>query len=304
MTKKIISFLLMLSMCFSMMVTAFAEPVTNENTANSDSLSAYDQYVIVMNRDSLRSNNTSFGENGAKTKNISYGASLNNAVEYVQSLNLASKGYEYIEQSCLDELQAYKSAGVELEYYAVLVPNGTAATDYKYGTYNGVTFYYSYTSVSDFSMTKYGKSLNASDLNKWVQGAFNLILGFACKEYSIAYSLFSAATPGSQVTYQTGSSFMYIFQFFDVRTRAIYTYDSGTKRTVITDQRGTTNLSTLFIPAGGKLPSLETSWANRVSVTSYFNDLNRNLQRAYLNYVHKGSEYWSLSTEALSETWR
>ena len=47
MAKKIISLLLVLSMCFSMMVTAFADPVTNENMADPDSLSAYDQYVIV-----------------------------------------------------------------------------------------------------------------------------------------------------------------------------------------------------------------------------------------------------------------
>ena len=304
MAKKIISLLLVLSMCFSMMVTAFADPVTNENMADSDSLSAYDQYVIVMGNDSRSVNSASFRENGAKTKDISYGTTLDNAVEYVQSLDLASSGYEYIEQSCLDELQAYEDAGVELEYYAVLVPNGTASTDYWYGTYNGVDFYYSYTSVSDFNMTKSGKSLDASDLKKWVEGAFNFILGFACTEYSIAYSLFSAATSGSHVTYETGSSFKYIFQFYEVRTRAIYTYDSGTKRTVINDQRGITNLSTLFIPAGGALPSLNTSWTNRVVTTSYFNNSNRNLQRAYINYVHKGSEYWSLSTELLSETWR
>ena len=70
------------------------------------------------------------------------------------------------------------------------------------------------------------------------------------------------------------------------------------------DQYGTSNLTTLFIPIGATPPNLTSTWTGRVSRTTYYNNKDRNLQRAYVNYTHNSSESWYLSTEVLSEVWR
>ena len=144
--------------------------------------------------------------------------------------------------------------------------------------------------------------MDSASLKKWVEGTFNLILGFACQEYSILYSLFDSV--GSSATYSTGSSFQYIFQFYNVKSRTIYTYSGSAKKNVLVDQYGTSNLTTLFIPIGATPPNLTSTWTGRVSRTTYYKNKDRNLQRAYVNYAHNSSESWYLSTEVLSEVWR
>ncbi len=49
MKKRMISLVLALAVCLSLCATAFAEGPVHENAADSDSLEAYDQYVIIMN---------------------------------------------------------------------------------------------------------------------------------------------------------------------------------------------------------------------------------------------------------------
>ena len=302
MKKRLISTVLAFVMCFSLTATTFAEAFTSTEISTSDSLAAFDQYVIIMNRTNMDAVNASVQKSNAVTKDIAYRTSYDSAIAYVKSLNLKNVGHEYIEQACLEELNVYKEAGIELNYYAVLVPNGTASTEYTYGTYNGRTFYYTYTSIVDFNITKNGGSLDSASLKKWVEGTFNLILGFACQEYSILYSLFDSV--GSSATYSTGSSFQYIFQFYNVKSRTIYTYSGSAKKNVLVDQYGTSNLTTLFIPIGATPSNLTSTWTGRVSRTTYYNNKDRNLQRAYVNYTHNSSESWYLSTEVLSEVWR
>ncbi len=203
----------------------------------------------------------------------------------------------------MNELQEYKEANIELDYYAVLVPKDTASTGTLYGTYNGVEFRYLYASVADFNLTKIGKSLNQEDLSKWVAGTFAFVISFVCQEVGIWYTALSAAS-GGNVIYSTGSAFHYIFQLYDVRTRAIFTYDTGTKKTAIVDQRALSNLTAVFVPLGNNQVTVEDVWKTRTATTAHFNNKNRNLQRAYQNHVHKSCEHWSISQEVLSEFWR
>ena len=302
MKKKLLSLLLALAMCLSLCVPAFAiVPPEDAYTPETDSLAGYDQYVIIMNGANVIAANTAIQTNGAVTKDVSYGASLSNAINYVESLNLAGAGHAHIEQACLEELQNYEDAGVELEYYAVLVPNGTTATETTYGNYSGRTYYYTLTSVSAFTLSFEGQELGADFLGKWVEGTFHLILSLANQVYSIGYSLFGSI--GDNVNYHTGSFFHYFLQLYNVKTRTIYAYDGNTKQNVIIDQYGASNLTSTFVPLGPDLPEQSHNWEARTSSTMYYNNKTRNLQRAHVNFAHNSTEYWYLVNETITEVW-
>lgn len=80
MKKRMISLVLALAMCLSLCAAVFAEGPVHENAADSDSLEAYDQYVIIMNPGNRSKIRQEISQNGATTKDIRYGATIDNAV--------------------------------------------------------------------------------------------------------------------------------------------------------------------------------------------------------------------------------
>ena len=146
MMKKVLSILLVVIMLFSMSITAFASTASDDSFCIED----YDQYSI------------DFSETNPKTRSVT-GNTIDDAISYVESLNLNDMGYSYIEEACLNELAGYKEDGVTLESYTVLVPKARAKR--FYGTYLNYDYYYDYTSVSDMRRETNGTKKNAS--NEW-----------------------------------------------------------------------------------------------------------------------------------------
>ncbi len=262
-----------------------------DGTVIHDDLSQYIHYTIDL---------TAMKASSAKT-------TVDAAVDYVKSLQLTNKGYAYIEEACLDELEQYRQQGATVYSYTVLVPKA-AKSDVYYGTYNNIPFYVDYSSIANVKIEKDGPYPSSTALAHWVQGLFSVGMAFAHFTYGIPYALVSAALGNpSNVTYSYGSHNSYVFQAAP-RTRLFYTYrGSSTTRTVVfQDQRGEVDIRGYFEPVSTDVDNDYVqifSKNDQTLWTSHYYDTSFILLRAYTMYTHNSCEYWFLSTELLTETW-
>lgn len=304
--KKLMSVLLTVIMMFSFVTPAFAQNmgVVSADTC-ADDLEMYTQYKIDLNHQNISQNRETTEDPSSKARAMTTGKNLSDAVCFVESLKLDENGYGYIREACIKELEEYQEKGIELTSYTVLVPKSNRS-ETIYGTYNGRTFYYALTSISDFNIEKNGDSPAQETLDDWIRGALDLVIGFALQEFSLPYSMvMSALNISGNVSLSYGTHNRYLFQMFDVKTRTIYTYSGDTKRTVLTDQIGKAHISIYLVPVGGDVvgEQLTASYANRELKTKFYDNVSRNLQKAYVMYNHKGVDTWSLITEVLTESW-
>lgn len=235
--KRIIALILLISMCMGTTVTSFAEGKIEQS--NQDfSMDKYIPYKIDFS-------------SSVHTRNIEKNT-VESAIEYVKSLDLAGIGYPELEEACLCELEEYKSQGVELEYYTVLVPKARAKT--LFGTYSGSEFYEETTSASSVRRETDGKkktTANSTSWDKWVKAIVDLVFTFYDTNYSIPYSVVQALTGvvDSKKIYN-GSYTQYVEQFSDIKTRTIYKKRGTSYSACYQDQTGNWRTNAYFCPVG------------------------------------------------------
>lgn len=246
--KKVTSILLTFLLLVSMLVPiAFAS--YDENAPRS--VDDYIQYTITFdtqNTGEIASYDSFDGNNTEDTITL--------AMEFVDSLDLNSMGYSYIEDACLAELSSYKNAGnIQLEKYTVLVP-ASSSKNY-YGTVGIHDFYYDLTSQADLRVDKEGPSKSASNSkwNSWAEGAINLLVCFVDNMwYTVPFTFITSVLnlegEGSKVIHD-GSYILYTLQYYDVVTRSIYREDGSALKLCFMDQGGNLEFFVNFCPVGG-----------------------------------------------------
>ncbi|NCB62976.1 MAG: hypothetical protein EOM52_05080 [Clostridia bacterium] len=288
MKKRIVSLLLTLAMCTTMLVTSGA-------ATNTIDTGDYQRYAIDFTQElkssSLRVNNT-----------------VDDAILFVKSLSLTGTQNEYVETACLAELELYKEAGIELDAYTVLVPKGTSA-EQKLGTYNNMTFYYTTTSEA-----KYRKEIekvlktSENDLNwdNFAKLGVDILMCFAAWQYSIPYTVITSALSGDPGYVIKANTFMrYVYQIAP-ETRTIYAYQNGNKKISYIDQKCTFDTFANFCPVGtgfSKSDYLVASLTGEKAEVNNYSKTNTVLQTAY-TYFNRNAQYVdSMNNYDLGQRW-
>ena len=166
------------------------------------------------------------------------------AKAFVLSLGLADEGLGFIEEACLEELEAYSTMeDAQLISYTVHVPKDpadiapTASVPAKYtlfGTYGGRDFYFYYPSSASV-ITNICEQTNKAKLQQFMSGALNVLMVFADIRVSAAWAILGVP---SGYTVQVGAKLENYCQV-DLYTRGIYTlYGNGTYQMVTSQQYG------------------------------------------------------------------
>lgn len=241
--KKIVSLMFVFCIIFNIAGSAFAAndiymqnevlEVYDENEFDNES---YDKYTITFDelpealdvdysQDELANYENTIVLNHNKE-------ATEKAKDYVHSLNLSDVNLEFIEASCLNELNDLSNiSNFALESYTVLVPAGAlnASSNKKdvsfdkltyYGTYANRDFYtYVYSETS--GSTEYKKTSNK--LEQWFKNTVDLFLCFCDAEVTVPITLVRQMMncPSNYVPKKAA----YLEYYFNVniRTRGIYT---------------------------------------------------------------------------------
>ena len=292
--KRVISAILLLAMTFSLNISVSA---ATSNSDNDFCIDDYEQYKIEFTDDQVNI------LADTDTKNNS----IDEAIEYVKSLNLDSLGYSYIEEACLNELAAYKENEVELDSYTVLVPKARAKK--YFGTYSNKDFYYDYTSVANMRRNTKGVEKGPSNevqWDHWILGAMDLAMCFAKAKWSVPYSLIRTITgvsATSEVYY--GSYNQYVEQFTNTKTRTIYRENGSQYKACYQDQTSSLRVKLYFCPVGDAFDSdyieIDTIFNGMVSA----NDMTKNeiLKSANTYANHNGMAVFQVSYHHVTEDW-
>lgn len=287
--KKCLSIFLSFIMIISMSISTLANTTENEDAFYIDD---YTQYTI------------DFSETTSKARHTETD-SIDDAISYVESLELSDAGYSYIEEACLNELNGYKDNNVVLESYTVLVPK--TRTRQYYGTYAGHDFYYEYTSVANMRRETFGakKSVaNEAKWDKWVLGFMDLGMCFANIKWSIPYSLIRSVTGVSGTSaVHYGSYNAHIEQFTNTVTRSIFRESSS--KACYQDQTSSLRVNLYFCPVGTAYNSdyinCGTTYSGSVQTTNYSKDSI--LQIANTQSNHGSQVFYSITSHQLTENW-
>lgn len=237
-------------------------------------------------------------------------STIDEAIDYVKSLNLNDIGYSYLEEACLNELEGYKDDDVALESYTVLVPKARAKT--YYGTYNNTKFYYDYTSVAGLRRETVGTKKNvsnASTWSKWIKGGLDLSVSFLSNAYkwTVPYSIISALSGLSYPSeIHNGSYNKYVEQFTKVRTRTVYKLSGGKYVTAYQDQSGSLRTNQYFCPVGTKYETDFVKLGTKFNGTVKANKLSKNqiLKTAYTYSSHNSKVVYKVTSGRIKESWR
>lgn len=181
--------------------------------------------------------------------------SSDNTVEqtklFVQSLNLGDKGFQYVEDACLQELQEYEENNVEIEKYIVLVPKDSSLT--YYGTVGSNDFYCEYTSASNVRIDTYGKEKDSNNEDLWneiIIGVAELPLNFLETKFALGFYVFdSIAGLYDPPVYQYESKFVYCEQYDLITTFSVYREQSpGNYKLGYQSQDGDLRIIPYFCP--------------------------------------------------------
>ncbi len=231
---------------------------------------------------------------------------IDEAISYVESLNLDSIGYAYIEDACLSELQSYRQQGMILEKYTVLVPK-TRTAQY-YGTYLSADYYYDYTSVADMRRETPGdaKAQATEHLwDAWMELRINIALCFLEWKYTVPYTIITAISDFDNCEDVFYDSYnLYVEQFANVKTRTIYK-DRGTLVASYSDQQGTYRARMYFCPVGVDNTSDFIEVGEIFNGTASANNLTKDeiLRMANVYANHNGMVRFELSNHRLQEIW-
>lgn len=269
MKEKLLSLALALVMCLSLCVPAFAVDLPNlmDFNASLDSTSTpqdeyYVQDFISQNEvahkiefsedalpendvNSLTADSESYEEEQkelAKAHNI---GAVQQAREFVQSLNLADSGYGYIEDSCLEELDGYMAMeDAKLTSYTVYTPktaptmrSSPSASDMTYfGSYNSRDFYFFYPSSAGVQ-SNIQKQSTQSQLQNWVKNVIGCTLQFDDVTQNVAWSVFQLLM-GAPTNYTVhNSAFTESYCNLTTYTRGIYTLGGNNTYQLLTSQQ-------------------------------------------------------------------
>lgn len=240
------------------------------------------------------------------------------AKEYVRDLNLQDAGLEFIETSCLNELDRLAECDdFVLTSYTVRVPAGALSSNKSvpfedlsyYGEYAGIDFYYYY--YSEASGTRsYEKT--TSKARQWFQNLVDLILCFADAEITVPITLVKQEM-GNPYGYVPNTKAYCKYGFnVNIETRGIYTKYTTllptphtTYEEVSSGQIGHLYPGIIYFPV--QSPEYDYSYSIDLGYkgavyTPYYKDKDRQLKDAFngLNgaYIHRkvmdypSSYYW------------
>lgn len=264
--------------------------------------------------------NTISEEDEAETVVIAHNQeAANTAKEYVQSLNLQDVGLEFIEKSCLKELDRLSECDdFTLTSYTVLVPEGalssrTRSVPFKdltyYGTYAGRDFYFYYYSETRGTIN-YKKTTPRA--KQWFQNVVDLVLCFADAKTTVPLTLVKQAM-GNPYGYVPKDAAYCEYGFnVNIRTRGIYTNYTTllptphtTYEEVCSGQIGHLYPGVVYYPV--ESPKYKYSYSIDLGYqgavyTPYFHDKNQQLKDAYSGFngasihrkvmAYKSSYYW------------
>ena len=297
MKKKFISSFLFLVLTLSLSIPAFAaNNTTSDSTIDSDTLAHYNCYTIDLNTETASSANSPSSD-------------IDKAISFVKSLDLEEKGFGYVEDACIQELEDYKENNVTLEKYTVLTPKSDLMI---FGTLNGVTYYYTDTSISAFGKKWYEKATETGMSNdEWVNQIGSLLFTLANHTAFIPITAGLAMAGIAEPAHiHEADEFRMAVSFSDVYQRAIGRYDNlGNFRTLYYDQRGKAIYDIDFCPGdvsqyGNQVDFEFYEETLPVTVRSYDYDLGREhiMQVCQTLYNRPNSGYvkYSLSSIACS----
>ncbi len=236
MKKRSISLLLILAMACSLLLV----PAGAISSSATD-FSEYVSYTI----DLAETPPTDHMITSCDTDSIS---SVERAIAFVESLNLEQKGFDYIANACLAELEDYKDSGVSLKQYTVLTPkNGPA----YFGTLNGADYYYTDTSIAVGTKTWFEKLTDTGITDEeWLNALGSLL--FVLASHTALYPLtagMSATSAFEPAHISKDDEFQMSVAFTNCYQRAIGRYDSqGNFRILYYDQRGKATYDIDFRP--------------------------------------------------------
>lgn len=293
--KKITSLALTVACLMSTAVFPVHAAGETSDTAECIDESLYHQFTIDFTATPYTIQSSE--ENTAFSKNK---ANVNSAINFVQSLDLADQGYEYIEESCLTQLHDFAELeNFSLDSYTVLVPKMSSTTPAYYGTYDGFTFYSA--DYSKYTATVHGKRTKIfndnTDVKRFISEVADIAFLFvdntaASLAYSTVAVLLDASSKNFEVTTQdtvTGSIKLDL-----AYCRGIYTKSgpNGSFVRYYSSERATIHPVMIYYPVAHGLPTSVTVTLNTKSVTmpNYYNETYQ-MQQAYNWIMNSGVEY-------------
>jgi hypothetical protein len=237
--KKLLSALCAVCMIMTMTTSAFAAVSTSDNGNPGE----YDEFTISFPSPAKSENKPSV----MSVENIN-DENITTAQAYVQSLNLKNLGYQYIEDSCINQLETFKEDDdTVLTSYTVLVPKTRAATPTQYGTYKGKTFYSAEYSSYTKEFNKKSFSTKAK-LQQWANATVNLTMCFVDARITVPFTIFSSLMGVNQYTIKDNAYIEYYFNL-SARCRGIYVKNTlGEFQMVTSGEYGTAKPFTIFHP--------------------------------------------------------
>ena len=270
MMKKAISVLLATTLCASLATPAFATAELNEVSYSFEEFKKdVDAHTITFGESTLpetemRTSSLSSLNYDEVQKAISRehnAVVVEEAKEYVRSLNLHEAGLGFIEKSCIAELESYASLeDAQILSYTVYTPkmDNSAALNQRsspaepeltyLGTYQARDFY-TYFPSSLSTKTNVKKNTNKSKLQQWVDCIINCTLVFAPIEVNAVWATFQNKMGApDQYTVQT-SAFTESYCNLNIYTRGVYTkFGNGAYDMVTSQQYAQTYPYMIFHP--------------------------------------------------------
>lgn len=293
MKKRIMSLVLALVMCMGLAAPAFA--VVEQNAVDASQLEEplYERHTIEF--DASAALYSLDGESDTQ-------ANIEAAKEYVRSLNLSEQGFDYIEESCLSQLEGFSEIeDFSLESYTVLTPKNVAATPQYYDTYKGFRFYTAdYSEYVSMCKTKPKYAIGKMDkqtlydfFNEVVNWGFTL---FGNQVTCLAYTTLCDALGALSTDYIIfdGDMIEEIYKIDPTIARGIYT-KSGPNNSFVryySSERGTCYAQIVYYSCMPGTPGATTIDFDPVDVTMpNYDNKTYQMEQAYNWIMYAGTEY-------------
>ena len=282
MKKQLISVTLVLAFLLSLSMNAFALNTTTSEQLKIQSVIdevesvEYDFFTIDFeseDRYALSPNS-----------NVFAASRISQVKEFVQSLDLESKGFIGLDTAIYSELDSLFKEGVQLESYGVALPRMT--TEY-YGHYDGFMFQAAYTYHTEtYEEELYG----ASEMQDFIEGTINILMNYTFKRISVPYSILTSFGGDPIITDAAVTS---LRNTDDVITRYIMIQDLNQQASldqyafvpVIMDGVRISQTTVVMYPAGAYGTSTMSETEPVEIATQYFYDKNYNLNSGYNHYM-------------------
>lgn len=292
--KNFLKRIIALSVCcilFANMVCGSAGAVAPEYGLENEKISEdeYFRYTVDFSEENKENSNMVCSTDSNEMK-------IARAIEFVESLELDERGFEYIEQSCLAQLNDFANQkDISLESYTVLVPKTTNTTPQYFGTYKGFTFYSAY--YSEYVATVHGPTSypdNKQTMIDFVAGVLDYILLLADQQISVSFTLLSTVMndpKNYEVT--TSAHFKSIFSI-EANCRGIYTKTGANNSYVMyySSEDGYMFPQVIFFPnAKGERPSVTLDLPKEYVAMPNFSDKEYQMKQAYDWIFYAGTPY-------------